>query len=229
MASGTLPPETVKQIAIAACEALSAIHQAGLVHRDIKPANLMVQALSDGTVKVKVTDLGIARVAASMGGTTQTQSVVGSIAYMSPEHYTPAALGEERSDLFSRAMMYRCLAGHTPYEGETALSTALKMREGERDPLPDTVPVYLRNAIDRCLASDPEQRFASAKELQDSLLKEIVEPLTVGSVRKRSLRSTVSPKWLALIAVLAMVPVTYVVPVGGQQKQTESDRRTPPV
>jgi serine/threonine protein kinase len=220
--SGTLAPETVKQIAIAACDALSAIHQAGLVHRDIKPANLMVQALSDGTVKVKVTDLGIARVAASMGGTTQTQSVVGSIAYMSPEHYTPAAL-EERSDLFSLGcVMYRCLAGHTPYEGETALSTALKMREGERDPLPDTVPVYLRNAIDRCLAVDPEQRFASAKELQDSLLKEIVEPLTVGSVRKRSLRSTVSPKWLALIAVLAMVPVTYVVLVGGQQKQTES-------
>ncbi len=226
---GTLPPETVRQIAIATCEALSAIHEAGLVHRDIKPANIMVQSQPDGSAKVKVTDLGIARFAAAQGGATQTQSVVGSIAYMSPEHYTPAAL-ESSSDLFSLGcVMYRCLMGHTPYEGESALSTALKMREGEREPLPDTIPSYLRNAVDRCLATAPEQRFASAKDLKEALLKENVEPVDTIKVKESSRKSRLSLKWLMLSAILIMVPACCLMLSGWQQKQTETGAERHPL
>lgn len=219
--NSTLPPETVRQIAIAACDALSAIHGAGLVHRDIKPSNLMVQALSSGNPIVKVTDLGIARATSVMGSTTQTQSVVGSIDYMSPEHYRPKLL-DARSDLFSLGcVLYRCLAGHAPYEAETALATALKMQEDERAPLPNTVPAYLRNAIDRCLAVDPMQRFESAADFKEALLSESSVPLSrVSPQKSRSWRSH-QLKWLTLIAVLVVVPICCLGLSYWQEKQDQ--------
>lgn len=225
----TLPAENVCQIAVATCEALTAIHQAGLVHRDIKPANLMVQTLPDGRVNVKVTDLGIARAASSsLVSTTQTQNVLGSIAYMSPEHYTPSAL-EARSDLFSLGcVLYRCLTGHAPYEGETALSAALKMRESDRAPLPDAFPAYLRNAIDRCLAVDPDERYDSAEALRQSLLSQSALPPSAGILRKHATPRRLRLKWLTLTAALAAVPICCIA-LSGLQKGNDSELESHPL
>jgi eukaryotic-like serine/threonine-protein kinase len=77
--AGMLPPDDAAAIAAAVCEALEAAHAVGLVHRDIKPANIV---LSGG--EVKVLDFGIARLEGT-AGSTRTQSVLGTAAYLSPE------------------------------------------------------------------------------------------------------------------------------------------------
>ena len=94
--AGTLPAGEAVSIAAAVCEALDVAHAAGLVHRDIKPANIVLAAGGE----VKVLDFGIAR--ADGGGTTRTQAVLGTPAYLSPEQASGQAAGPQ-TDLYSLA------------------------------------------------------------------------------------------------------------------------------
>jgi hypothetical protein len=133
---------------------LGEAHRAGMVHRDVKPGNILVRP--DGSVKI--TDFGIAWSARSVA-LTQTGQVIGTPQYLSPEQAegrpaTPA------SDVYALGLIgYECLAGQPAFEGDNAVTIALKQVRQEPEPLPDELPAAVRALIGRALAKDPAGRL----------------------------------------------------------------------
>ena len=149
--------------------ALDAAHRAGVVHRDFKCANVVLEPGEDEP-RVVVTDFGLARTSqAEAGGTlTVVGAVMGSPAYMAPEQVegsgtTPAV------DVYALGVvMFEMLTGRLPFKGDSPLSTAIK-RLNEPPPkpselVPDLTPRW-EEAILRCLARQPEDRFATAGDV----------------------------------------------------------------
>lgn len=163
-----LPVEQAVGIAAAVCEGLAHAHVAGLVHRDIKPGNIMIT--HDGGVKV--VDFGIAR-AGSSHNLTQTASVLGTAAYLSPEQATASPL-DGRTDLYAvGCVLTEMLTGAPPFAAETPVAIAYK-HVGEL-PLPPSVrrpglPPALDAAVLRLLAKHPADRPADAAAARAELL-----------------------------------------------------------
>jgi serine/threonine-protein kinase len=147
--------------AIQILQAASFAHRRGVIHRDFKPHNVIVAADD----RLKVTDFGIARAGASE--MTETGSIMGTAAYLSPEQAQGQRVGAP-SDLYSiGVIVYEMLTGRVPFTGESAVSIALKHVSEEPPPLrqlrPDVHP-RLEQAVGRALLKDPAQRYASADE-----------------------------------------------------------------
>ncbi|MEV6971921.1 protein kinase [Kitasatospora sp. NPDC093806] len=163
-----LPVEQAVGIAAAVCEGLAHAHAAGLVHRDIKPGNIMIT--DDGGVKV--VDFGIAR-AGSSHNLTQTASVLGTAAYLSPEQATASPL-DGRTDLYAvGCVLTEMLTGATPFTAETPVAIAYK-HVGEQ-PLPPSarrpgLPPALDAAVLRLLAKNPAARPPDATAARAELL-----------------------------------------------------------
>lgn len=155
-----LSPERVLDIVAQTASALHAAHEAGLVHRDIKPGNLLITP--DG--RVKITDFGIAR-AADQVPLTATGQVMGTVQYLSPEQ----ASGKNASpltDIYSLGVVaYEALAGKRPFTGESQVAIAMAHIKQPPPPLPDSIPLAVRNLIFACIAKKPEQRPVSARQL----------------------------------------------------------------
>lgn len=168
MAGGTqLDPGRAVAIAADACEALACAHRAGVIHRDVKPANLIVT--DEGTTKLM--DFGIAK-AAEMTRVTQAGSVLGTVAYLSPEQ----ALGGEtgpQSDIYSLAVVvYEMLAGRPPFEYKSITELAMKQRDETPPPINafnKAVTPQLDRAIRVALSHDQNLRFASAQAFARAL------------------------------------------------------------
>lgn len=129
--------------------ALEYSHKAGIVHRDIKPANVMFCKNSD---MVKVMDFGIARAMADSAATmTQTQAVVGTAQYLSPEQARGETV-DARSDLYSAAcLMYEMLTGRPPFIGESPVSVAYQHVREIPEPASSLNP-EISDALDTVLA-----------------------------------------------------------------------------
>ena len=155
--------ETVA-ILIQAATALDAAHEGGVVHRDVKPANILVTP--DGTAKL--TDFGISRAVDSVP-LTRTGQVLGTAQYLSPEQ----ALGQSAtasSDVYALGVVgHEMLAGERPFDTGNVVSTALAHVSQPPPPLPDTVPVGVRDVITAALAKDPADRPASAAAMAHAL------------------------------------------------------------
>ncbi|MFJ9775217.1 protein kinase [Kitasatospora sp. NPDC101157] len=182
-----LPVERAVGIAAAVCEALAVAHGAGLVHRDIKPGNIMIT--DDGGVKV--VDFGIAR-AGSSSNLTQTASVLGTAAYLSPEQATASAL-DGRTDLYAvGCVLTEMLTGETPFTAESPVAIAFK--HVSEQPLPPSarrpgLPPALDAVVLRLLAKDPAHRPADATAARAELLA-TVPGLAVGDPTAELLATT---------------------------------------
>lgn len=154
--------------------ALDYSHRAGIVHRDIKPANVMVTQDEHGLLgQVKVMDFGIARSLADSAATmTQTQTVMGTAQYLSPEQARGESV-DARSDLYSAAcLLYEMLAGRPPFTGDSPVSVAYQ-HVREQPPTPSTFNPELSAALDavlmRALQKDRNHRFQDATSFRRAL------------------------------------------------------------
>jgi uncharacterized membrane protein YgcG len=134
---------------------LGEAHRAGMVHRDVKPGNILVRP--DGSVKI--TDFGIAWSARSVA-LTRTGQVIGTPQYLSPEQ-AEGRLATPASDVYGLGLIgYECLTGHPAFDGDNAVTIALKQVRQEPEPLPGALPAGVRQLIARAVAKDPAARFA---------------------------------------------------------------------
>ncbi len=175
---GPMPLKKTLQIAAQVAEGLAAAHARGIVHRDLKPENLMVSR--DGVVKIL--DFGLAKTVTAASaedrtisaGVSQTEpgTVLGTVGYMSPEQASGQPV-DFRCDQFSLGtILYEMVAGERAWRRKTPAESLVAIIREEPRPLsaaaPET-PTALRWIVERCLAKDPEDRYAATKDLARDL------------------------------------------------------------
>lgn len=143
-------------------------HSSGVIHRDIKPHNILI----DHDENVKVTDFGIA-IAISQNSITQSNSLLGSVQYISPEQ-ARGNIVTEQSDIYSLGIvLYEMLTGNVPFDGESAVSIALKHFQAPIPSLKDfdsRIPQALENVVLKATAKEPKQRYESVSAMREDLL-----------------------------------------------------------
>jgi eukaryotic-like serine/threonine-protein kinase len=156
---GPLAPERAIDLAVQILRAARFAHRRGVIHRDLKPHNVII----DDEGRAKVTDFGIARAGAS--DMTQTGSIMGTAQYLSPEQAQGHAVSAQ-SDIYSVGIiLYEMLTGRVPFEGESAVTIALKQVSEQPVPLSQLNPAVtpaLEAVVMRALAKDPAQRYPDA-------------------------------------------------------------------
>ncbi len=174
---GPLDPLSAIDVVAQILHAARFAHGRGVIHRDLKPHNVIL----DGEGRAKVTDFGIARAGAS--DMTLTGSIMGTAQYLSPEQAQGQAVSAA-SDLYAVGIvLYELLTGAVPFDGETAVTIALKQVSATPPPpsaLNPAVPPELDAVVARALAKDPAERFADADEFLGAL--EYVRQLLSGEV-----------------------------------------------
>ncbi len=168
----TLEPERARQLLLQAACGLRDAHRAGIVHRDVKPSNLLVEQI-DGEDCLKIADFGLAK-SYDLGDSqiTKTGTVMGTPYYIAPEQAVGDAV-DFRSDLYALGCsFFHLLAGVPPFDGSSALAVMTSHVHARRPSLrahARNVPVRLAAVIERMMARDPGERFASHDELIDEL------------------------------------------------------------
>ena len=165
--TGPMPVRDALVMALQMARALAFAHGRGLIHRDVKPQNVLLNA--DG--QAKMTDFGIAR-SVDVQGVTITGTVLGTSEYIAPEQ----ARGEQvdaQTDVYSLGVvLYELLTGGVPYDGDNFVTVALRH---VNEPVPNLLerrpdaPPRVAMAVERAMAKDSDERFASMEELIDEL------------------------------------------------------------
>jgi serine/threonine protein kinase/tetratricopeptide (TPR) repeat protein len=213
------PLSAAKAIFIAkqVCEGLAEAHELGVVHRDLKPQNIMV----DRKGNARIMDFGIAR-SVRAEGITDTGVVVGTAEYMSPEQVEGKDV-DQRSDIYSLGIiMYEMVTGKVPFEGDAALTIALKhTTEKPKDPreINDQIPEDLSYIILKCMDKNRERRYQDAGELLADLDKiekniptrELALPARKPIITKSILAGLSLKKILVPVLILAAIAVVLLV------------------
>lgn len=168
---GRLEVEQSIQIMKQLTDAIAHAHANGLVHRDIKPQNILMDEYGN----VKITDFGIA-VALSATSLTQTNSILGSVHYLSPEQ-ARGGMATRKSDIYALGIvLYELLTGQVPFSGQSPISIALKHLQNDtpsvRTVRPE-VPQSVENIILQATAKDPFHRYNSVHEMEDALVQSL--------------------------------------------------------
>ncbi len=153
-------------------DGLAAAHAAGVLHRDIKPANILVAKngyakLADfGLAKLADVDASEPDITRSVAAEhTQPGTVLGTLAYMSPEQVSGKPL-DARSDIFSfGVVLYELLAGRRPFAGTTDRELIQSILHDSPPSLSDDVPPVLQNVVEKALEKDPSQRYHTTRDL----------------------------------------------------------------
>ncbi len=176
--NGQLQPRETLEIAAQVCSVLQVAHARGFIHRDIKPQNIMLMAtgnpgggITRHNALVKLTDFGIVRVAED-AGLTNSGIVLGTADYLSPEQARGETLTAS-SDLYSLGVvMFEMLAGRPPFVGPTAVSIAMQHASTKPPSLRQfnpAVPPSVERIVMRTLEKEPDERFHSAAEMEQTL------------------------------------------------------------
>jgi len=188
VASGEpLPTKRMLDLAVQIAEGLAKAHGAGIVHRDLKPENLMVS--KDGYVKIL--DFGLAKLTetvtqdasvlpTAIAAPTQPGTVMGTAGYMSPEQASGQPV-DYRSDQFTLgAILYEMATGKRAFQRKTGAETLVAIIREEPEPIGQAAPkapAPVRWIVDRLLAKDPDERYASTRDLARDL-KSVRDHLT---------------------------------------------------
>lgn len=205
---GPLPVAAACKIVRQTCDALQYLGERGLVHRDVKPSNIMLGAGG----RVKLLDFGLA----VHGLGSESESAAGTWDYLAPEQADPARGVDSRADIYSLGCtLFHLLAGRAPFSD--AVSAADKERAHAETPPPNLrairadVPAGLAAVVDRMMAKQPDDRFASAAEVAAAL-----EPFSIAEARPESRRRY---RATAAIAVASIAILGGVLLASGRFQQ----------
>jgi Tol biopolymer transport system component len=219
LAAGPLPVRRLLPIAAQIADGLAKAHESGIVHRDLKPENVMVN--KDGFVKIL--DFGLAKLAAPLSGAgsqlatfvgpgTTPGMVMGTVGYMSPEQ----ASGEPvdfRSDQFSfGSILYEMAAGKRAFQKKTAIETLSAIIREDPESIAAVnpqAPAPLRWIVERCLAKEPENRYAATRDLARDL-KQTFDHLSETSLETPAVarpKAANGLRWAAGLAALVAIAV----------------------
>lgn len=176
--SGAMRPEIAAQIIMRVLAAVGHAHANGVIHRDIKPQNILI----DREGIVKVADFGIARIANVQTMHQDTETVMGSVHYFSPEQAKGAAV-DEKSDLYSVGVVfYEMLTGQVPFTGETPVAIAMKhLQEAPVPPseIQPSVSAALDAVVLHAMEKRPRNRYSCAANMLKDVKMALESPDTV--------------------------------------------------
>jgi tRNA A-37 threonylcarbamoyl transferase component Bud32 len=171
LARGRLPIPRAVHIATRLAWGLDAAHAAGIIHRDLKPANVILTSDREEGEIPKLIDFGLAKMAHTVQ-LSRVGQIIGTPAYMSPEQIAAREV-DARSDVYALAcLLYEMIAGRPPFAGSDDVQTLYRQLHEPPEPLSLNAPdisARLDRVVNRALAKDPQQRFASMQELARAL------------------------------------------------------------
>jgi serine/threonine-protein kinase len=173
--AGPIRPTRALRIVIAVLDALAAAHHAGIIHRDVKPGNIMLAGTDpDGSRRqdrVRLVDFGVskARQTRDPDDITRSGMAMGSPGYAAPEQYVSAKTADARSDIYGASVvLYQLLAGTLPFDAESYEQMVVKVCSTDPRPLAritPQVPPKLTEIVDRGVARNPDDRWATAEDM----------------------------------------------------------------
>ncbi|MBK9265457.1 MAG: serine/threonine protein kinase [Polyangiaceae bacterium] len=171
---GPLPVPTMIELLAPIVDTLEAAHARGIVHRDLKPANIFVLD-STARGRVRLLDFGMIKDLSASTPLTQDGYVVGSPSFIAPESWQGSSITiSSAADMYAMgAVIYRILAGHVPFRGESLVDVVRLVIRGPRPTLTDKrpdLPKGIDRWVARVLAVEPQHRFASIREMWSTLM-----------------------------------------------------------
>jgi serine/threonine protein kinase len=216
---GPLPVGTAARWLEQVCSALREAHAQKLVHRDIKPSNLFVVEDANVETHIKLLDFGLAKLVEenAMSDLTDSDVIVGSPLYMSPEQARSAAITPQ-SDIWSLGVVfYEMLSGRLPFQGTSAGATLVAIAADPPAPIQEFVPGLppaVHAIIARCLRKAPKERFQSVEDLAAALAS-----LTESEDRLERPRRSALPSPLDGESTVGSVVQSPTVPLAGSRRR----------
>jgi len=223
---GPLPPAEAMRVLREVAWALAYAHGRGIVHRDVKPDNILLEA---GTGRALVTDFGIAQGGSDAVPPTEPGKVMGTAHFMSPEQAAGEPL-DGRSDIYGLGVVgFLAVSGRLPFE-ESNLPALIVRQASEEPPgvmrVAPGLPLALGEAIDRCLARDPDARFADGEALAAALApaadaRPVLPPSLRGWLAARNPLLVPYMAWSGVLGTMTLI--NLVVWLAGQRPEGPAD------